>query len=60
MAQISYISPNRTFILQKCVYIYMKYKSINLKILLTVHCIRGLKFSCWFENNSHMFSLNCL
>lgn len=39
-------------------YFYVKYKSIKLKMLLTVHCIRGLKFSCWFENNSHMFSLN--
>jgi len=41
-------------------YFYTKYKSNNLKILLTVHCISGLKFGCWFVNNSHMFSLNCL
>jgi len=41
-------------------YFYVKYESIKLKILLTVYCIRRLKFGCWFENNSHMFSLNYL
>lgn len=41
-------------------YFYMKSKIIKLKILLTLHCIRSLKFGCWFENNSHLFSLNYL
>lgn len=41
-------------------YFYIKYGSIKLKMLLTVHCVRGLKFGCWFENNSHMFPLNYL